>query len=245
MLDVGDRAMTERNSLQELYRQTVTFPGPGMPLAALQTALDAIEEELSHARDQATVRLRARHKREGDELHPDDRELDQYELEVTINQVLPRVFRGGFLLAMWSVLETVAKRMAEYVCGTRGLPTVQREFRHGNFLKSLNRVYTGLGIISFPDQMDYEQLDQLRQIRNALIHYNGSVAGLPDSMRTLPPEGYADLGLTVYGDLHEEFFVPNAEFLTRNLALVRSYLTSLSERAYVSAHPHPLTDDYG
>jgi hypothetical protein len=235
--------LTKHISLEELYRRTITFPGPDIPLSGLLTALDTVEEELAHAHDQATIRLRARFKRETDYLHPDDRELDVYELEVTTNQILPRVFRGGFLLTLWSVFETVAKRMAEYACNTRGLPTVQPQFRQPHFLKSLQKVFTEtLGIVAFPDAAEYDELDTLRQIRNALIHHNGNINALPGSMRNLSPEGYAGLGFSIYTDLHETFFVPDAVFLARSLTLVRGYLTSLSERVYVSVHPQPLGD---
>ncbi|MBI4191534.1 MAG: hypothetical protein HY525_13475 [Betaproteobacteria bacterium] len=235
--------MTDHISLEELYRQTVTFPGPAIPLSGLLAALDTVEEELAHARDQAAVRLRARHQREAEFRHPEDLELDAYELEVTTNQILPRVFRGGFLLTLWSVFETVAKRMAEYVSTTRGLPTMQPQFRQPHFLKSLQKVYTeSLGIVAFPDATEYGEIDTLRQVRNALIHHNGNVSALPDSMRNLSQEDLANLGLNVYSDLHETFFVPDAPFLTRSLSLVHGYLTSLSDRAYASAHPVPLVD---
>ena len=214
--------MTEHISLEEMYRRTITFPGPAIPLSGLLIALDTVEEELVHARDQVTIRLRARHERETDYLHPDDRELDVYELEVKTNQIFPRVFRGGFLLTLWSVFETVAKRMAEYACNTRGFPTVQPQFRKPHILKSLQTVFTEtLGIVAFPDAAEYDELDTLRQIRNALIHHNGSVNALPDSMHNLSPEGYASLGLSIYTDLHETFFVPDAAFLARSLTLVR------------------------
>lgn len=220
--------MSERISLEELYRQSITFPGPTMHLRALRTALDVVEEELAHACDQATVRLHARHKRDEEFLHPHDRELDLYELEVTITQVFPRVFRGGFLLTLWSVFETVAKRMAVYACQTRGLPPVEPLFRKKNkdgFLQLLKHIYRErLEIDAFPDADEYGQLDQLRHIRNALIHHNGNIAELRGVLKGLTLADYAKLGLSVYENFHEKFFVPEAEFLVRNFSLVESYL---------------------
>lgn len=233
--------MSEHMSLEEIYRHSVTFPGPHMPLFGLRTALKAVEEELAHASDQATVRLQVRHNQRANCIHPDDRDLDLHELEVTVRHTLPRVFRGGFVLTLWSVFEVVAKRMAEYVCRERRLPTVQSKFRH-NFLVSLDKVYADLTIVAFPDPAIREQLDQLRHIRNALIHRNGSVAALPESMRVRAPDSYATLGLQTYEDLHDEFFVPTADFLTRNFSLVEMYLTTLSERVYAAVHPMPIEE---
>jgi len=76
-----------------------------------------------------------------------------------------------------------------------------------------------------------------------MMHYNGSVEGLPESMRAGDATGYALLGLDHYTDLHEEFVIPNAEFLARYFASVEKYLSSLSslsslsDRVYANCHP--------
>jgi hypothetical protein len=232
--------MTIEDPLDDLERHAIKFPGPTLPMSGLRTALAAVEDELVHARDQATIRLHARHK--GDpERHPDDREVDLYELQVTLEQILPRVFRGGFVLTLWSVFEVVSKRMAEYVGARNGdviAPSQWKQKPRETFLDVLDRVYSRkLGIQVFPDPNERLQLDQLRELRNALIHHNGSVKGLPEAMRSGGIEGYAAIGLDHYTDLHEEFVIPNADFIRRNFALVDKYLKFLDERAYGTAHP--------
>jgi hypothetical protein len=167
-------------------------------------------------------------------------------LKITVEQILPRVFRGGFVLTLWSVFEVVSKRMAKYVAGQKGDVIALSQWKQKpreTFLHVLDRVYSrNLGIPAFPDPIERTQLDQLRELRNALIHYNGSVKGLPESMRAGGPEGYAAIGLDHYTDLHEEFVIPNADFLRRNFTLVDKILTSLSERAYEAAHPTAVKD---
>lgn len=232
--------MVEHSSLEELYRKTVSFPGPAIPLAALHTALLSVETELAHARDQATVQLRARHNRDADTLDSDDRDLDLCELKVTVEQTLPRVFRGGYVLALWSVFEVVSKRMAEYVGDQNGIPVTSSQWKkkpHETFLDILERVYgKKLGISAFPDTQVRAELDTLREIRNALIHQNGNVDGLPNSIRDGAPAAYVEIGLDHFTVIHEEFVIPNAEFLKRNFALVQTYLTVLSNKAYQAAH---------
>jgi hypothetical protein len=234
--------MADNDPLEDLSRYAVRFPGPTLPLAGLRTALVAVEEQLEHARAQATIRLSARHNRDPD-LHPDDRDLDLYELKVTVEQVLPHVFRGGFVLTLWSVFEVVAIRMAKYAAIQKAgdiAPFQWKQKPRETFLDVLDRVYsTKLGIRAFPDRIEREQLDQLRELRNVLIHHNGSVDGFPDSLRAASSKGYAALGLDHYTDLHDEFVIPNAQFLRCNFELVERYLASLSERAYEAAHPTP------
>ncbi len=236
--------MSPRESLDELFRRAVTFPGPNVRIAGLETALEVVEDQLTHARDQATVRLRARHKRDGDVLHPDDQAQDLYELEVTIDQILPRVFRGGFVLTLWSVFEVVVKDMAEYAYAQRQLPFDSKVFRQPNFLTQMNGVYSqNLGVVAFPDTEVRSQLDSLRLLRNALVHHNGSVAALPDSLRRTEKDEYAAIGLHLYSDIHHEYVVPDGKYIRHNFELVRSYLASLAERLYDAVHPEPLKDE--
>jgi hypothetical protein len=230
-------------SFEELYRRTITFPGPSSAMAGLSVALETIEEELAHAADQARVRQYARHQNEIAYLHPEDIEDDEYALKVTVEQVLPRVFRGGFLLMLWSVFEVAVKRMAEYACRQQNLPSLTSSFNRGNFLENIEKAYANnLGVTAFPDSLVREKLDLLRHVRNALIHHNGSVAALRKSLAHRNSAGYAALDLQTYSDLHEEFFVPNAAYLTESFVLVKGYLTLLSERVYESVHPLPAKD---
>lgn len=230
-------------SFEELYRKAITFPGPIAAMAGLGVALETIEEELAHAVDQARVRQRARHQNEITYLHPEDIEDDEYALKVTVEQVLPRVFRGGFLLMLWSVFEVAVKRMAEYAFREQNLPSPTSIFKQGNFLDSMDKAYANnLGVTAFPNSLVRERLDLLRHVRNALIHHNGSVAALRKSLAHRNSAGYAALDLQTYTDLHEEFFVPNAAYLAESFTLVEAYLNFLSERVYESIHPVPARD---
>lgn len=235
--------MPQRISLAELRRRAVTFPGPNVPLAGLRIALEAVEEGLTHACEQATLRLRAQQKNESKFLHPDDSAQEFYELEVTVEQTLPRIFRGGFILMLWTVFEVVTKRMAEYVCCEREEPEKPSfKFRKGeNFLDALERVYkVNLKIEAFPDATIRRQLDLLRQVRNAIVHHNGNVKALPDEIRKKDQRGTPYSGLRIFTDCHDEFFIPTADFLNLNLSLVDTYLTSLATRVYATVHPIPL-----
>ena len=233
--------MADTVSLEELFRHAVTFPGPGAAIAGLQKALAHLEEELERAAAQITVRLRASHQRLAENLHPEDREYEIYDLDHTINVLLPRVVRGGFILTIWSVFEVAVRDLAEYAYHERALTL---SFRRGDILKELERVFTqNLGIPAFPDPSVRERLKELREFRHALVHHNGLVNQLPQSLQRSDTYGYSAIGLHLFEDLRHQYVVPKAEFVHRALALISAYLLDLSERVYQTVHPTPLKDD--
>ena len=94
-------------SLAELYRRNVTFPGPSLRMAGLETARSAVEEQLDHLKGQRAVRLYALLKREFHEMAKDDVIYKVEQLKATIEELFPKVFRGGFIISLWSVFEAV------------------------------------------------------------------------------------------------------------------------------------------
>jgi hypothetical protein len=235
--------MSATTSLEELYRHAVTFPGAGVALGSLASALKHVEEELERSAAQISLRVQAKHARLGDDLHPEDKEYEEYELERTTRALLPKIVRGGFILTLWSTFEVAALDIAECAHREIGRPLKGDPFRNGGFLKNLDVVFSkGLGIPAFPDRGVYERLDELRLFRHALVHHDGKVERLPATLRRASPEEYAAIGLHQYGDLRHEYVVPTAGFTRQALELVTSYLVSLSERVYAKLHPTPLTD---
>jgi len=235
--------MPHTTSLEELFRHAVTFPGAGVAIAALQTALGHLEEELERSADQIALRLRARHAQFRDELHPEDKEDQEYDLDRTVNVLLPRVVRGGFVLTLWSTFEVAALDLAQYAYRESGKALDADPFRNGSFLKNLDNVFTkGLGVPAFPDSTIRQRLDELRLFRNALIHHGGKIAKLPPTLQRATPDEYAAIGLHFYKEMRHQCVVPRAAFTRRALDLVSEYILSLSERVYGAIHPVPLAD---
>jgi hypothetical protein len=235
--------MPHTTSLEELFRHAVTFPGAGVAIAALQTALGHLEEELERSADQIAIRLRAKHDKLREELHPEDKEYDEYDLDRTVNVLLPRVVRGGFVLTLWSTFEVAALDLAQYAYRESSKALDADPFRNGCFLKNLDRVFTkGLGVPAFPNPSIFQRLDELRLFRNALIHHGGKVRKLPPALQRTTAAEYAAIGLHLYEDMRHEYVVPRADFTRRSLELVSEYILGLSERVYGTIHPIPLTD---
>ena len=235
--------MSSATSLEELYRRAITFPGAGVALASLASALTHVEEELERSAAQISVRIKAKHAILGDELHPEDRKYDEYDLERTTKALLPKIVRGGFILTLWSTFEVAALDIAEYAHQEVGRPLKADPFRKGCFLKNLETVFSkGLGIPAFPDQIVYKRIDELRLFRNALVHHDGKVAKLPATLQRATFEEYAAIGLHQYRDIRHEYVVSGAAFSRQALELVSAYLISLAERVYANLHPKPLAD---
>jgi hypothetical protein len=236
--------MADTDSLEELYRRAVVFPGADVAVSDLRNALSHLEEEIERATDQIAVRLRARHARLKDELHPEDKEYEEYDLDRTVNVLLPKIVRGGFLLTMWSVFEVAARDLAEYAYREKGLSQNRDPFRYGDLLDNLDSVFThGLGVPAFPDPVIRQRIDELRKVRHALIHHDGKVDELPASLRRSTKDEYSAIGLYLYEDRRHQYFVPEAPFVRQALDLVTQYLLELSERVYKAVHPTPLKDD--
>jgi hypothetical protein len=235
--------MSATTSLEELYRRAVTFPSAGVALGSLASALVNVEEELERSAAQISIRMKAKHARLGDELHPEDREQDEYELERTIKVFLPKIVRGGFMLTLWSTFEVAALDIAEYAHRELGRKMKPDPFRNGGFLKNLENVFDkSLGISAFPDKPVYEQLEELRLFRNALVHHDGKMSKLPLALRRTTAEEYSAIGLYLYRDLRHEFVVPESAFTRNALELVSTYLNALADRVYAAIHPMPLAD---
>lgn len=230
--------MSNRKTLEELIHRATIFPGPSLRLAGLETTLGAVEDQLIHLRAQLEVRLKAKLKREACSMHPDDIEFEKYEFSQTVDELFPKVFRGGFVIALWSVFEACIKDMAEYTRRERGIPFGLQDLRAGDFLGQTEKFFFGaVGLHAFPDKQVRKEIEELRGFRNALVHHDGSTDQLPKSLRAKNPDQYRSLGLQVCSDLHHEYAVPTAEYANRNLLIVRDYLESLAKQLYANLHP--------
>ena len=105
--------------LDDLMREIVEIPSPEIRLAGLAQTREILERQLDETRMSELRRLRAKHRAE--KAHSDDASLDEYDLEVQVTHLLPKVIRGGLLLAVWSTLEACTKDRAGYaVTRSRG-----------------------------------------------------------------------------------------------------------------------------
>lgn len=236
--------MSNLTTLDELFRQAVTFPGPSLRLAGLEMALTAVEAQLTYLRAQMEVRLKAKLKRESHSMHLDDIEFERHQFSQMVDELLPKVFRGGFVISLWSVFEACVKDMAEYTRRERRIPFGLQDLRAGDFLEQTEKFFLGaIELKAFPDKQVRKKIDELRGFRNALAHHDGSTDKLPKSLQARNPDQYKDFGLRVYRDLHHEYAVPTDEYVLRNLSVIHDYLEWLAKQVYARLHPIGADDE--
>ena len=231
-------------SLEEHFRRHITFPEPYMRMVGLDAARKAVEEQLDHLKGQRAVRLYARLKREAHAMARDDIECELEELKATVEELFPKVFRGGFVISLWSVFEACVKDIAEYVRREHKLPFGLQDLRAGDFLEQTEKFFSRvIGVTAFPDKTSRSKLEEIKGLRNALAHHDGSVLELPKSLRCKNDAEYLKKGLVICSDLHHKYAVPTAEYADQSLKLVRAHLEKFAEQVYVAVHPVPLEDD--
>ncbi len=231
-------------SINEHIRRFITFPDPWTRIAGLQTARQAVEEQLAFLKAQRGVQIKAQITGHGDRMAHEDREdmIDEYRR--VVDELFPKIFRGGYVISLWSVFESSVKNIAEYTRKEQHLPFGLHELRAGDFLEQVDVFFDRvLSVKAFPDKSVRTRLAELKGLRNALAHHDGNVSELPKSLRAKSSAEYLRKGLLTFRDLHHEYAVPTSEYVETNLALVKQYLEQLTETVYAALHPTPLTDD--
>ena len=215
--------------LDDLMREILEIPSPEVRLAGLAQTREILERQLDEARVSELHRLRAIHRAE--QAHSDDASLDEYELEVQVTHLLPKVVRGGMVLAIWSTLEACTKGWAAYAATQTGSTLDPAHFKAGSFVEASDRAFHSLLRISAYATQDMKaSLSRLAAIRAALVHHNGNIAALPTDLREGNLLALEAGGLYIERDLHHSYFVPSAAFVERNLSIVAEHLSSLSVR---------------
>ncbi|WHZ13025.1 MAG: hypothetical protein OJF60_003466 [Burkholderiaceae bacterium] len=212
-------------------------------MAGLGAARTAIEDQLDHLKGQRAVRLYAHLKKEAHAMTPEDVEYEVYQLKNTVDELFPKVFRGGFIISLWSVFEACIKDLAEYVRRQKDIPFSLQDLRAGDFLEQTDKFFFRiLALKAFPEKFVRTKLEELKSFRNALVHHDGATEELPMTLRSKTEMEYRRKGLLVYSDLHHQYAVPTAEYAEEAFNVVRTFLEKFAETVYIAIHPVALED---
>lgn len=118
-----------------------------------------------------------------------------------------------------------------------------QELRAGDFLEQTEKYFSRvLGLKVFTDKLVRQKLEELKGLRNSLVHYDGATEELPKSPQCKTEGEYRNKGLLVYRDLHHQYAVPTAEYAEEALKTVHSFIEQFAEAIYTVIHPVPLED---
>ena len=200
---------------------------PSLKMASLVGSVSdyqqIVEEFIPVARDQLTVRFRARNRRDYPNLNEDDLK-EEYELHDWVISGLVLGFLGGsVLVALWAAFEQSIGATAKYVKGKENAPLTFEELREqdlcGRFVKYLGVLTKST--FAFP-----HQLSDIQSLRNLCAHHNGSVEHLSEKKHAQVKEiARTSNGRVSFYDKHQ--VVLSAEYLKDALQRVDSCLEAV------------------
>lgn len=219
--------------LDHLLIESMFFQGLNARLASLPLLQRVVERQLNIAHQQEIAELRHKHAHKNNILHPDDRAFDLLDLEQLVTHLLPKLFRGGFILTLWSVLERCMKdisiRAGEYI----GRPIRQKLFRREPFFKAAEEALKStVGLSAFPDCDQKAKLEFLMSVRHTLIHHDGRIAEAPPNLALLDKATLEKRGLQLEREHEITYIVPSETFVFTNTSLVVQYVQSTADRVF-------------
>ncbi|MBK7898264.1 MAG: hypothetical protein IPJ99_02580 [Betaproteobacteria bacterium] len=168
--------------IEQLLNLDLGFPGIsfGYESWALESYLNVLEEQISHA--QAQYRLRAERGLENEkcslEYHEYGARLS--EIDEAVDRQIPRFFRIGALVPIWGLFESFLTDFAIYVGKRENIGLAFRDVRANNFRNQIEKYFEGVLRIQLPwSEQERERLGQLQELRNFIAHRNGRLMDLP------------------------------------------------------------------
>jgi hypothetical protein len=172
----------------------------GYELWGLAHYRETLEEQIIQLADQKKREVRKRLASEG--LTPDDPEYSSevQQIDTLTDEVLPRFFRGPFLISLWAVFESGMNEIGEYLGSRRATVLRPRDIRGRDPKDTWAKYFDH--VVKYPlgiDDTTWQRLDELREVRNAMAHANGRVELLAEPLRRKIEEWCAEQrGLSTY-----------------------------------------------
>jgi hypothetical protein len=207
-------------TFEQFLNLDISFPGIsfGYESWALESYLNVLEDQISHARDQ--YRLRAER-----ELQSEQGELEHHEYGERLLQIdeaaddqIPRFFRIGAVVSIWGLFESFITDFAVYVREREKVGLSFKDIRADNFRAQIEKYFEKVVKFEIPwTTAEREQLGHLQDLRNFLAHRNGRLMDLPpDAERKIKDLVVKIQGVSVEG----RTVVVTPEYIERSKQLV-------------------------
>ena len=196
-------------------------------LFALEDHLHLIEDQMEHIQETERSRVETQLRRDG--LSPKEPEwhqaLDEYTYRVEC--LLPRIFRGTFLVALYAVYESAVTEIADLVQKKQSEQISINDLR-GNFLERAKKYYRHiLKFDLYTKENIWYRLKMLSELRNAFAHTNGRLEMLSERPRKIIQKWVRQrIGVTTC----RGYIVCEASFVSDLFVVVRDSLEDLMAR---------------
>jgi len=152
-------------------------------LYALDEYLNLIENQMEYIKKQEKLRVDAYLRREG--LYNDEAErgLAYQEYYHTIDFILPRFFRGPFLVSLYAVYESAVTEIAHLIREKQSQKLTINDLT-GDFLTRTKKYYEHIIKFDlFENNTAWQKIKMLSIIRNAYAHANGRINMLSSKVK--------------------------------------------------------------
>lgn len=196
-------------------------------LYALEDHLRLIEGEMERIQKDERVRVDAYIKKEG--LCPDDPEwhaaLQEYDHRIDF--LLPRFFRGPFLVALYAVYESAVTEIARLIQEKKSQKITINDLK-GDFLERAKKYYKYiLEFDLYSEEKMWHRVKMLSELRNAFAHVNGRLEMLNKKSRdTIQKWEQQKLGISS----HYGYIICEASTVEDIFGTVRTSLEDLVTR---------------
>lgn len=196
-------------------------------LYALEDHLQLIESQMGQIQKTLRLRVDAYIRKEG--LCPDDPEwhgaIQEYDHHIEF--LLPRFFRGPFLVALYAVYESAVTEIARYIQDKQSQQISIDDLR-GGFLERAKKYYKHiLRFELYLQEKEWHRVKMLSELRNAFAHMNGRLEMLNSkSRKTIENWEHQNLGISTY----HGYIICEAKIVTEIFDVVRGSLEALVSR---------------
>ena len=202
-------------------------------LEVLDEHLDLLEKQFIDLseRDRLTTEAKLQtlaNEVDKDEFHWHNVDEVRWRHHEFVEVILPRLFRGPFMVSLWAVYESTVTEIASHIKEDRGLALGLEDIKGGDFLSPAKKYYEHiLNFTLCSDNQTWERLRILSVLRNSVAHGNGRFEMLRSNYQDKIKKwsGQHD-GISI----HSGYLVVSGPFLRDTFSVVKNSLEDLIER---------------
>jgi hypothetical protein len=187
-----------------------------------------LEDQIAFLQEQETIRTRAELKSKGFGPGDGDYELSMQELYDLIKGIIPRFYRGPYLVALWGIFESGLEEISRYIAEKKGSSLRLRDIKGKNPKDKWSKYFIhvlkyDLGFTS----KTWNELEEIRTLRNVIAHSNGRISLSGDYKAKIERWARDKRGIDIYYD----FLILSDKYIQSASSTIIDILTGLMRRA--------------